>query len=159
MSGYNGGTNNNGVDWDYFNKFEAIDEKYLPDRGEGDTMATQIVTAATKLVFKWYNDGDVYDNTYYMSGWCNDLSSYANWLASHVNGTKDILDRIKDCHTHGEYENILKDLVDLTNTEEFLKPYTQLSKWDSIYECDGPYRFDESSDYDDEYDEDYDEEY
>ena len=61
--------------WSYFNKFKELNNKYLPDMGEGETKATQVVTAVTKLVYKWYNDGDVYDNTYMMKGWCNDLSS------------------------------------------------------------------------------------
>ena len=32
-----------GVKWDYFKKFTKINDKYLPDVGEGDTQATQIV--------------------------------------------------------------------------------------------------------------------
>ena len=161
---YAGGNAMNGVNWSYFNKFEAIDAKYLPLCGEGDTMATQIVTATTKLVYKWYNDGDVYDNTHAMTGWWNDLSSYANWLAAHVAGTKAILDRISDCQNDAEYEHILKDLIDLTNTEEFLYPYTLIPKVGSIYKCDGDYTYEEYSedeeedDYYDDYDEDEDEE-
>ena len=70
------------VDWSYYDKpeFKAINSEYLPARGEGETKATQIVTAVNKLVYKWYNDGDVFDNTGALSGWANDLSSYANWL-------------------------------------------------------------------------------
>ena len=37
-----------GVSWDYYNKFKDINEKYLPDEGEGDTLASQIVTAINK---------------------------------------------------------------------------------------------------------------
>ena len=42
-------------------------DKYLPDEGEGKTMATQAVTAMCKIVYRWYNDGDVFDNTYFIS--------------------------------------------------------------------------------------------
>ena len=28
------------VDWSYFDKFEKVNEEYLPDRGEGETKAT-----------------------------------------------------------------------------------------------------------------------
>ena len=33
------------VDWGYYDneKFDAIDEKYLPQSGEGETMASQIM--------------------------------------------------------------------------------------------------------------------
>lgn len=156
MATYSGGYEMNGVDWEYFNKFESIDDKYLPDRGEGNTMATQIVTATSKLVYKWYNDGDVYDNTYNLHGWCNDLSSYANWLAKHVNGCEEILDRISVIRTDAGYEHLLKDLVDLTNTEEFLQPYTLMEKTGSIYDCEGDYKFVENSDDDDYYDDEED---
>ena len=135
---YNGGYNNGGVDWEYLDKFEKVTDKYMPARGEGDTMASQIVTAINKLVYKWYNDGDVYDNTHVMEGWCNDLSSYANWLAKYT-GT-DILDRIEDCYEHNEYEHILKDLADTFLDYDILKDF-EIEKQGTIYECDGQFRF------------------
>lgn len=140
------GSHNDGVNWSYFDKFDKIENKYLPVRGEGDNMATQIVTATAKLVYKWYNDGDVYDNSYYMDGWCNDLSSYANWLYKNIPGTSDILLRIMNCFNCSGYENILKDLVDFTNTFEFLEEYEKKEKTGSIYDCDGPFKFDEYDD-------------
>ena len=66
------------VNWGSFNKFEDIIHKYMPAMGEGETLASQAVTAINKLIYKWYNDGDVYDNRYSLQGWANDLSSYAN---------------------------------------------------------------------------------
>ena len=58
------------VSWIYYDliKFEELNKKYLPERGEGETKATQIVTALNKLIYKWYNDGDVFDNTYHLEG-------------------------------------------------------------------------------------------
>lgn len=142
------------VSWNYFDRYEAAQNKYLPQRGEGETRATQTVTAVCKLVYKWYNDGDVYDNTYHLSGWCNNLSTYANWLAKYA-GAKDILDQIFEATTHGEYEDILKDLADRLFDLEYLDEQNKLEKIDSIYECEGPYRFEEIEDDDDDY---YDEE-
>lgn len=130
------------VDWSYFDRFEAIEDKYLPERGEGENMATQIVTAVSKLVYKWYNDGDVYDNTGSMTGWANDLSSYANWLRQYA-GVADILDRIHNCWNDGQYENILKELTDKLLDEEDLERWAQREKVDSIYKAKGPYRFEE----------------
>lgn len=130
----------NKVDWNYYNKFEEINKKYLPDMGEGETRASQIVTAINKLVYKWYNDGDVFDNTCNLQGWCNDLSSYANWLSRYVEGAMDILDRVFDAD-EDEYENLLKDLADEYLTEEFLSKNAELPKVESIYKCDGIYQF------------------
>lgn len=136
------------MDWGYFDKFEWADNKYLPIRGEGETMATQTVTAVAKLVYKWYNDGDVYDNRYGMGGWCNDLSSYANWLYNNIPYSRPILLRIKKCKTDGEYEQILADLTDATHTEEYLSALDTMPKVDTIYECEGPFEFENRDDED-----------
>lgn len=140
------------VNWDYYNteKFDRIDDMYLPVRGEGKTMATQIVTAVNKLVYKWYNDGDVYDNTYHLGGWMNDLSSYANWLHKNTNeNVKKILEKISDCY-EGEYEDLLKELSDTLLDEDVLKEYNKRPAVGSIYDCEGVFRFEEPSEDDDD---------
>ncbi len=140
-----------GVDWSYFDKFDNIIEIYLPVKGEGENMATQAVTAVGKLVYKSSNDGDVYDNNYYLSGWANDLSSFANWIYKYIPETQAILDRISRITSEGEYENILKDLADIVFTEDYLLVLAGEKAVDSIYEAEGSFSFSE-------YDEDEDEE-
>lgn len=142
------------VPWSYFNKFDAINDIYLPDRGEGDTQASQIVTAINKLVYKWYNDGDVFDNTFYLDGWANDLSSYANWLHSHDLRARSILGQIHKCRTEDDYEELLKKLCDVCLDEYHLDQYSQSSADGSVYDCDGPYKF-EWKDEEDEDEEEY----
>lgn len=138
------------VDWSYFDKFNDITSKYMPDRGEGETLASQIVTAINKLIYKWYNDGDVYDNVNSgMRGWANDLSSYANWLDKYCKPASKILDSIYNCNSDSEYENILKALADKCLTEEYLSTMEQ-PKQGSIYDCDGQYEFKEQYDDDEE---------
>lgn len=141
------------VDWSYYNKFDAVNDKYLPDMGEGETKATQIVTAVNKLVYKWYNDGDVYDNQYFLSGWCNDLSDYANWLRANTE-VSGILDGISECHTGGEYEDLLKRLADKLLDEAYLDRESKNPTVGSIYDCEGPFVFREEEDDDDEWDDD-----
>lgn len=141
-------------DWRYFNKYEAIIDKYMPERGEGETMASQAVTAVNKLIYKWYNDGDVFDNTHVLDGWMNDLSSYANWLALNVEGAGDILDDIAICYTGDDYEDLLAALADWVLDEEMLAPLADCPKSDSIYDCEGVYRYEEPSE-DDEDDENW----
>lgn len=128
------------VDWDYFDRFDPVIQKYMPLRGEGNTMASQIVTAVNKLIYKWYNDGDVYDNTHYLKGWANDLSSYANWLRKYAAGAGDILDSISLVYSFGEYETLLKDLADLCLNEGYLSEYN-VPREGTIYDCDGVYVF------------------
>ena len=137
---YNGGKNNDGVSWKYYDKFDEITDKYMLPSGEGDIVASQIVTAINKLVYKWYNDGDVYDNTHIMNGWCNDLSSYANWLYKYANAT--MLCEIENCFTHADYELILKELADTFLNEDVLAKY-ETEKVGTIYGCDGIFQFSE----------------
>lgn len=137
------------MDWKYFDKFENLTDKYLPRYGEGETMASQIVTAVCKLVFKWYNDGDVYDNTGYLTGWCNDLSSYANWLLKNTPAAP-VLYRIGECKADEEYEQLLADLADLLLTEKYLEAMNGFEKVGSVYDCDGPFQFVEAEEEDDE---------
>lgn len=131
------------VSWGYYDdeKFEKINDKYLPNYGEGETKATQIVTAVNKLIYKWYNDGDVYDNTYYLSGWANDLSSYANWLDKYVPSISRILHGICKCFSESDYEDLLKDLADKLLDEKFLEEQNKIEKIGSIYECRGTFEF------------------
>lgn len=153
-NGYAGGDKRGGVDWRYYDaeRFTEIDQKYLPRQGEGDTMATQICTAVNKLVYKWYNDGDVYDNQHGMDGWGNDLSSYANWLLAYTDTrVQAILERIYECYSDGVYEHILKDLSDYLLDEERLEIYAQREKSGSIYKCSGPFTFKEYGDDDNEW--------
>lgn len=131
------------MDWSYFDKFEEINNKYLPSYGEGETMATQICTAINKLVYKWYNDGDVFDNTYYLEGWWNDLSTYANWLAKYVPTAKNILEYIADCKTNEDYENLLAALADKFLTFEYLYEMNNQDKIGSIYTCKGQFVYKE----------------
>ena len=147
-------------DWEYFNQFEAVTDAYLPARGEGDTLASQIVTAVCKIVYKWYNDGDVYDNTRYLDGWANDLSSYANWLYKYapLPGLVATLESVWDCYNGGEYEDILAEIADICLDPDILKELSESPKQGSVYECDGPFVFEENyeeEDEEDEWDEDY----
>ena len=145
------------VSWDYYDTFHDINDKYLPSSGEGDNMATQTVTAVNKLIYKWYNDGDVYDNSSPsgLMGWANDLSDYANWLAKNIDGCKEILDRIFEIHygDNGVYEDLLQDLANNCLDENLLSGLATQPKEGSIYDCSGDYSFDESRNYDEEYDE------
>lgn len=149
-------------DWNEFDKFSDILDKYLPASGEGETMASQVATAVSKLVYKWFNDGDVYDNTHQMEGWANDLSTYANWLYKYVDAK--FLDEIEDAESESDYEDILYSLCENLAVPEKLVNWDNKPKVDSVYKCEGPFEFvdrededDDWDDYDDE-EEDYDEE-
>ncbi len=138
------------VNWDYFYKYLNIINKYMPAMGQGETMASQICTAVNKLIYKWYNDGDVYDNTFHLKGWLNDLSSYANWLQYYTKDAYKVLTKIQDCHEDGDYEDLLKELADLLlGDEQYLEKMNANEKIGDIYNCDGCYKYGEPEEDDD----------
>ena len=146
------------VQWDYYDKFETLIDKYMQPRGEGETKASQIVTAVNKLVYKWYNDGDVFDNTGYLEGWANDLSDYANWLYQNTTEkVQTILNTIYDCFSGSDYEDLLQELTDQLLNEKYLEEQNKFDKVGTIYNCDGKFKFVESYEDEDDY-YDYDEE-
>lgn len=148
------------VPWGYYDKFDDISAigVYMPRRGEGDTKASQIVTAVNKLIYKLYNDGDVFDNTYAIKGWCNDLSSYANWLYENCGwAVKGILRSIEDCRNYDDYALLIKALADELLKKDYLEEMNKLEKTGSIYKCEGRFRFCEPQEEDEDYDENYDE--
>ena len=142
-----------GVNWNYYDKFDGLTDKYLPFEGEGETKATQIVTAVTKLVYKYYNDGDVFDNTHALEGWANDLSTYANWLYHRTTeAVQKILNKVYDCRINEDYEDLLKELADELFKEEYLAEQDNVKKEFSIYDYEGKFEFIEVDEDDDEED-------
>lgn len=128
--------------WEDDKSNEMVDMYMLP-RGEGETMASQAVTAVNKLVYKYWNDGDTYDNSNGL-GWVNDLSSYANWLLAYIPEKTECLTWIFDADCYWEYEKILAELQrNILVDEEFLRGLSGKEKVGSIYECDGPFIFTE----------------
>lgn len=134
------------VNWDYYDKFEGLIDKYMPMSGEGDTKASQIVTAVNKLVYKYYNDGDVFDNTHHLEGWVNDLSSYANWLYENTKNAWKILNKISVCYTNEDYEDLLKELADELLDEAYLVEQNKEEKVGTIYDCDGKFKYEKPED-------------
>lgn len=134
--------------WDEFEKFEQVIMKYMEPCGEGETKASQAVTAVNKLVYKWYNDGDVFDNTGMLEGWANDLSSYANWLWRYMGEVEAdrILEGINDCYNDSDYEDLLYELAEAVIDEEVLEDEAKKEKVGSIYHCNGIFKFVEYSD-------------
>lgn len=126
---------------DAFDKYNKVIDQHMPRTGEGDTKASQVCTAVNKLIYKWFNDGDVYDNNYYLQGWANDISSYANWLAKYVTGAKDILEKIYDARNDDAYEAILLALAEHCLSEGYLDEVKQEKTIGTIYDCDGPFSF------------------
>lgn len=131
--------------------FHYLIAEFMPTRGEGDTMASQAATAVNKLIYKFYNDGDVFDNTHALEGWANDLSTYANWLFKFVPKSASILSGIEDCYTEEDYQELLRDLAAAVLNEETLDSLADQPAVSSIYSQSGPFEFVEREEDDDYY--------
>lgn len=135
------------LDWGDFSDptHDKIEHDYLPDYGEGKTKMSQAITASSKLIYRWFNDGDFFDARVDLPLDGEDLSSYANWLYKHIPETRDILDRVKDMFCGTGYIELLYDLYLTIYTQEMADKYAQQEKVDSIYDCDGPFSCEEES--------------
>lgn len=148
------------ISWDDFDKFNSIEKRYLPSTGQGTNMMNQICTAVSKIIFRWYNDGDVVDNVSTgLEGWANDLSSYGNWLQCYVpEATAALRDILYNTNGSEEkYEQYLYNLAETLLNEKIARKYEQKDKIGDIYSCtDGDFVFEESKDEDWENEEEYD---
>lgn len=146
-------------DFDFMKEYT---NQYLPDRGEGENRFQQAITAINKLVFKWFNDGDVYDNVHQhaVPGFANDLSSYANWLSKYAG--EDVAEElmyISDVETEDDYEEILENVARMICDEKFKEKTVSEDKIDSIYSCTGRYKFTEIDEDDEGWEDEEDEEW
>lgn len=121
---------------------DEMENKYLPSQGEGDNMATQAVTAVTKIIYRWFNDGDVFDNTYGLEGFANNLSSYANWLHENIPEAAVVLSGIEEVGGRKKaYTKLLFDLEHAVLVPEVLAKYEAQPATGTVYDCEGPYEF------------------
>lgn len=118
--------------WRDFKKFKRIDG-FLPSEGEGDTRATQAATAIAKLVYRWFNDGDVY----YGTGEESEFASFANWLWKWVPETQHTLEEVRGIFTEDDYTEILWDVA--TIVESRLSALSDKKKIGSVYNEPGPF--------------------
>ena len=126
---------------------------YFVDYGEGTTKANQITTAVSKLVYKWLNDGDIYDNRYQLKEGANDLSSYANWLSEFVD-VGWVLDGIEDCKNDDDYTELLYRLCETVCDTELLEEANKEPAVGSVYDRGGSYYFEDFHLDDDDNDDD-----
>ena len=126
------------VGWDYYDKFGPIEEKYIPDRGEGDNMATQAAVCVSKLVYEWYNNGGIYDNTHNLHFVCNEVDCYANWLYTNLGIMS--LAAIAYCETEDDYEEVLRKVADEVLNQRLLTKLEKKPLCGTIYKCKGPFR-------------------
>lgn len=135
--------------------FKDVTDEFMPSYGEGDNKLTQFLVAANKLIYRWYNDGDVFDSCNGL-GWANDISGSANWLYKYSNDNKikALLDKIYNIYSEKEYErNIIKPLeayLDRLASTDYFKELAAQPKVGNVYNEEGNFSWVDPYDDEDE---------
>ena len=109
-------------------------DKYLPEEGQGENKASQLVTATNKIIYGWYNNGDA------ISGDGNDLTSYANWIDKYIKEPeirKILKDNDIDYDDTYYLSEIILPLIRFVFREDFLEGLASQEIEGDIYECNG----------------------
>lgn len=94
---------------------DAVFKPYFVREGEGETKASQLVTACCKIVYRYYNDGDRYDRAN------GGIGTYSAWIRKYCFKLK----------TADNYEEKLKHLI--IRAVENVSKYANEPKIWSIY--------------------------
>ncbi len=125
---------------EYFNtNFEEIYSKYLSDSPENH--AEQAIESTLILIKSWYSDGNVFDNTKFISGGINDFSAHANWLYNNIEETQEVLDSIENVYSDGEYEELLQALANIVFNEDLLTRLSEIELAYDVCEEEGKFNF------------------
>ena len=102
-------------------KYSELEDKYMPASGKADNVGGEIIRAMSRLVYRFYNDGDTV--AHYGGSSFNLLFGAEQYLMNHVKGYKS-MDFITD---DKKYEDLLcknlKTVLDflLSNEDIFKK--------------------------------------
>lgn len=107
-----------------FNEFEELTDKYMPDEGNADTLAGELLRAVNRIEYRYFNDGDMAGEGYGKET----VNPAVRFLFANVDLRKceQLLARavhyLMDCVNRGyvsnsdEYEHILNNLkVSISN--------------------------------------------
>ena len=124
--------------------YSKLSKDYLPSTDEGTNLAEQLVTASNKLIYGWYNNGDV------IAGDGNDLTNYANWIDINFKETQSIFVKAETIYNSNDedYLNlVLIPLIEFVFNEDRLKELSKYECKGSIYNCGGRFEYDDNSYY------------
>lgn len=144
------------ADWgENMHNFKKLSDEEMPSQGQGSTMLSQWLVCVNCLIYKWYNDGDMYSNQYGGSS-VNDISWTANWLYNNIGEHyKSVLDMIKRSSGKEDYQKIIDKIEDvsekLASDEKFVEKLKSEKTKDNVYKEKGPFEQLEDDD-EDEYD-------
>lgn len=117
------------VDWDEFDRFVKY-KKYLPPMGEGDTMASQLATAVSTIVHRYYNDGDTVTKAWGY-GASGNMRNLTRWIRKYIPELRVYASRLLNPREY-DYEQTLYDIA--AEMEMIIDNYADEPKTGSIYD-------------------------
>lgn len=132
--------------------FGLATSEFMPEKGQGDTVANQIAVAANRIVGRWFNDGDVISKSCYLGYPEEHVVSCANWLyANGPQGCRGILRDAESAIRGDEYSDLMRSLCEECLDVDVLYTYADKPAVGSVFKCDGPFSAWDDDDDDDEH--------
>lgn len=123
-----------------FDHFNEILRQYMPQSGEGDTMASQLATAVAKIGYRWFNDGDTINANWMVQSEtiAGGVAQYGNWIYGNIPESRDMfhdwLERFdNESISDSDYEDFLYNMCEVLLNTDLLDGYSAERKKDSIY--------------------------
>lgn len=99
---------------DNYDRLEALFDELVPHRGKATSVAGELVRAVTRLIFRYYNDGDVFYWGYGLETCASSASYLADRYSSTIYAGQAIGEKYAReydlSHMDGEYESFLRDI-------------------------------------------------
>ena len=123
------------VEWSDFNRFHN-DEKYLPNRGEGETMASQLAVAEVKIIYRYFNDGETISHA--IGTQSGNMRSYADWIEENIPELSELMAKFPK-NRGPKYELFLYKLAE--ETDRIIDSYADKPKVGTVYPSSGRRHF------------------
>lgn len=109
-----------GNDWSFEHLFDTL----VPDSGKCDTLAGEIVRAINKIEYRWFNDGDRFNEDYGIETCGQSALFLANIEVDDEKPFMDILLHVDVDNDDLAYERLIEELKD--EASDLLKAHTEL---------------------------------
>ena len=114
-----------GDDWSFEHLFDTL----VPDNGKCDTLAGEIIRAINKIEYRWFNDGDRFNEDYGIETCGQPAYFLADYIYEQGDETpfrpfRDILLNVDTDNDDLAYERLIDELKD--EASDFLKAHTDL---------------------------------
>lgn len=131
-------------------KFDELTEKYMPSSDNADTLAGELLRAANRIIYRYYNDGDMCDYGY---GKETVNPAVRFLIAEGTPAIKLIAKRFFDFADNKQYKELLQKLADVVTEQIEKNNLTEVENTKDMWDYADPDldKDDEEEDWEDNY--------